>query len=227
MNKNHKTKNHQGKQHNYQRKYCWVVCVYLFTPIILILFFDKVFTPLLQDFMSSVRIEKIVISNSEYVRNNIVYPFCKSLAIIMGAIASYGLLGFLQKKLLKRRIYFVGSKKILKCLEIITVLLTVSIAVYNKTNNFDHSQYGYSTDTIRKAVDQEEGITQIPLEKIPSIHSTGLETSKGNLLYKILLHTSQFIFYLSDNLEMAIAIAGTVIIPLKNYSEEIERKKNV
>lgn len=73
MNKNHKTKNHQGKQHNYLCKYCWVVCVYLFTPIILILFFDKVFTPLLQDFMSSVRIEKIVISNSEYARNNIVY----------------------------------------------------------------------------------------------------------------------------------------------------------
>lgn len=227
MNKNRKIKGYQGKQYNCQYKYWWVVCVYLFIPIILILLFDKVFTPLLQNLMAGVKIEEGIISNSRYAVDNVIRPFIESLMIIMGIIASYGVLKFLQKKLLKRKIYFVGVKKILKYFEITTVLLAVIIAVYGKINSFDYSQYGYSADTVKEVIVQEEGEAYIPLEKISSIHSIGIGTKEGNLLYNILLHMSRFAFYLSDNLEMIIAIAGTVIIPLKNYSEEVEGKKNV
>lgn len=103
-----------------------------------------------------------------------------------------------------------------------TVLLAVIIAVYNKINSFDYSQYGYSVDTIKESIAQEESVQYIPLENIPSIHSVGIRTEKGNLFYNMLLYMSQFAFYLSDNMEMIIAIAAAVIIPLKNYSEEIE-----
>lgn len=227
MNKNHKIKSCQGKQYNCQHRYCWVVCIYLFVPVILIIFFDKGFTPLLQDFMVGARIEEGIALNSRYAVDNVIYPFIESLMIIMGFLVSYVVLRFWQKKLLKRKIYFVGVKKCLKYFEMVTVLLVVIIAVYSKINSFDYSQYGYGVDTIKETIAQEEGVQYIPLEEIPSIHSLGIRTEEGNLLYNMLLYMSQIVFYLSDNLELIIAIAGAVIIPLKDYSEEIEGKKNV
>lgn len=221
---NNKTKSCKGKKHDYQHKYWWVVCVYLFVPIIFILLFGKVFTSLLQDFMAGARIGEIIVSNSTYAVNKVIHPFIESLMIIIGVIISYLILRFLQKKLFERKIYFVGVKKCLKYFEVTTVLLAVIIAIYGKVNSFDFSQYGYSVDTIKEAIYQKEA-KNIPLEIIPSMHSIGISIREGNLLYNMLLHMSHFLFYLSDNLEMVIAIAGTVIIPLKNYSEEFEGKK--
>lgn len=220
MNKNHKMISCQYK------KYWWVICVYLLVPIILILLFDKGFTPLLQNFMTSARVGEGIVLNSTHAVENVIYHFAESLMIIMGIIVSYIILRFLQKKLLKRKIYFVGVKKCVKYFEITTVLLAVIIAVYGKINSFDCSQYGYRVDTMKEVIFQEEAL-YIPLEEIPSIQSIGISTQEGNVWYNLLIHMSQFMLYLSDNLEMIIAIAGTVIIPLKNYSEEIEGKESV
>lgn len=222
IKKNYKTKSYQCK-HRY--KYWWIICVYMLVPISLILFFDKVFTPLLQGYMAGAQIGEAIILNSTYAMNNVIYPFIESLMIIIGTIASYSILKFFQKKLLKSKIYFWEVKNFLKFFEIVTVLLAVVIAVYSKINSFDYSQYGYSTEIIKEVINQEERIAYIPLEEIPSIHSIGIVTRKGNLLYNMLLHMSQFMFHLSDNLEVIIAIASTVIIPLKNYSEKIETVK--
>lgn len=224
MSKKQKAGACRGKKYRCQYQYWWVVCVYLFVPIILMLLFDKAFAPLLQKFMAGVRIGGGKVLNSAYAVENVIYPFVESLMIITGAIVSYVVLKFVQKKLLKRKIYFVGAKKCLRYFEIATVLFAVIIAVYGKTNNFDYSQYGYSADTIKEFVVQEN-VQYIPLEKIPSIHSIGIEIRGGNLLYNLLLHISQFAFRLSDNLEMIIAIVGTVLIPLKKYSEEVEGKR--
>lgn len=199
----------------------------IFIPILLILLFDKFLTPLLQDFMSSVRIGEGNVLNSSYTRNNVIAPFCESLVIIGGIITSYALFKFLQKVLLKREIYFVRAKECLKYLEIATILLGVIIAVYGKVDSFDYSQYGYSINTVKEVANQEDSIQYIPLEKIPSIHSIGIETTKGAFLYNILLHISQFMLYLSDNFEMVIAIAGAVIIPFKSYSEKLESIESI
>lgn len=215
MDKNRKIKSYQSKKHNCQHKYWWVVCVYLFVPVILIVIFGKIFACALQDFMAGVRVGEGRILNSKYAIDNIIYPFIESFMIIMGAIISYVILRLLRKKLLKRKIYFAGASKCLKYFEISMVLLGVMIAVYGKINDFDYSQYGFNVATIAEA-------QYIHLEKIPRINSVGISIQEGDFFYNMLLHMSQFVFYLSDNLEMIIAIAGTVIIPLKSYSEEVE-----
>lgn len=67
----------------------------------------------------------------------------------------------------------------------------------------------------------------MPLEEIPSMQSIGIEVNQGKLLYNILLHISQFGYYLSDNLELIVAIAGVIIIPLKKYSNEMDKCNNL
>ncbi|MCM1287486.1 MAG: hypothetical protein NC240_04175 [Clostridium sp.] len=97
MNKNHKTKSCQDKKYNCQYKYWWIVCVYLFVPIILILLFDKAFTPLLQDFMAGAKIGEGDVLNSTYAVDNVICPFIESLMIIMGVIVSYSILRLVRK----------------------------------------------------------------------------------------------------------------------------------
>lgn len=217
------SKNQKIKNCNYTKfKDYWIVCIFLIVPAIIILIFDKGFAPLLQDFMSGARINGDIILNSTYAKNNIISPFVESLMIVIGIMVSYAVLSFFQKKLFKSGIYFLGVKKCLKYFEITMLLLAVIIAVYGRVNNFDCSQYGYSVDTIKDTIIQEENAQYISLEKIPSIRTEGIYIKDGNLLYNALLNLSQFVFYLSDNLEMLIAIAGAIIIPLRNYSEKVE-----
>ena len=102
-------------------------------------------------------------------------------------------------------------------------MLAIIIAVYGKVSSFDYSQYGYDVETIKRVIIQEENVQYIPLEKIPTIHSIGIREEHGIKLYNTLLYMSQLGFYLSDHLDMIIAIIGAVIIPLKNYCEEIEK----
>lgn len=52
----------------------------------------------------------------------------------------------------------------------------------------------------------------------------GLEAQNENLFYKLILEMSRGLFYISDNLELFIAIAGAVIFPLRNYAELIEQE---
>lgn len=112
MNRNRKAKRCQGKQYNCQHRYWWVVCVYLFVPVILIIFFDKGVTSIVRDFMAGARIGGGIVLNSRYAVDNVIDPFIESMMIIMGVIVSYFVLRSLQNELLKRRIYFVGVKKI-------------------------------------------------------------------------------------------------------------------
>ncbi len=212
----------QIDQFNCKYKYWWVVCFYLFVPTLLIFIFGKFFTQLLHNLMKSINVESVVISNSEYAINNVIDPFAKSLSIIIGFIISYIILRLLQKKLLKKEVYFLGANTCIKFIETVTILLAIIVAVYSKMSSFDCFRYGYSVDTIKESIIQEKSVLYIPLEEIPSVQSIGIETKNEISLYSILLHMSQLGYYLSDNLEIIIAIIGAVIIPLKNYSEEVD-----
>lgn len=222
MNKLYKTLKKRFKQFNDKFQYWWIICIYLFIPIVVILFFDKCITPLLQKYMIGVKLDNLIIYNSEYAVNNVINPFSKSMSIIVGFITSYFILIFFTKKLLKKKKCFIYTNKCIKFVESILILLAIIIAIYSKTNSFDRSQYGYNTETINKVINKEENVPYIPLEEIPSYHSIGRKVENELSIYNILLPMSQFVFYLSDNLEIIIAIAGAVIIPLKNYSEKIE-----
>lgn len=223
MKKVFKSLNCQIKKFNDKYKYWWVICIYLFVPAFLILFFDKTVTPRLQNYMIGAKVNEITISNSEYAIENVINPFVNSMLIIIAFIISYIILWILQKKLLKNKIYFVGARKCVKFIETVTILLAIIIAVYGKTTSFDYSRYGCSVDTIKEYIIQAESASHIPLEEIPTIHSTGIIIEDKISPYNILINVSQLGYCLSDNLKMIIAIAGAIIIPLKSYCEEIEK----
>lgn len=211
------------QQFNCKHKHWWIVCIYLFVPTFFIVIFDKLLTPILQNYMSGVKVNGGTISNSEYAMNNVIDPFAESLLIIIGFLISYFILRQFHKKLIKSKVYFAGANKCVKFIETATILLAIIIAVYGKTTSFDYTQYGCSVDTIKESIVQEESASHIALEEIPTIHSTGIRIEHEISLYNILLPISQYMFYLSDNLEIIIAIVGAVIIPLNKYSEEIEK----
>ena len=178
--------------------------------------------------MSGVRTHGTVVLNSEYATNQVFAPFIESMVILVGAIVSFVLLKLLQKELLKRNIIFAGTKRCLKYFEIVVVLFAVIIAVYNKTIDFDCAQYGYDVDTIKAVITQESGAQYIPLEEIPHIESIGIksaaEPSIQTFFYNFLSGMSDFMSYMWYKLELLIAIAGTILIPLKDYAERIEKK---
>ena len=202
-------------------KYWWVICVYLSLPIILIWLIDQLFSNKFNDLMQGPKIEEIQFVNSPYAIENIISPFGKSLHLILAFIFSYILLRVIQKILIKKRIFFMKTKKVLEFIEIFSILVAVIIAVYGKMESFHPAEYGYSVNTLKETLLQENELMFLPLET--DLVSTGLSTPQGNFLYNITLKLSRLFFVLSDNLEIIIAIIGAVIIPLKKYSDEIEK----
>lgn len=215
-----------NKDTEHKKKNChknwWIVCIYVFIPIILIWCLDSIFLPILFDFMSGIEIGGGMLLNSKYSIDKIVYPFCKVIILIIGFIMSYIILNKIQNELLEKRIYFVAAKNCLKWFECVTVLVAVVIAIYGKVDSFEYYQYGFNVNTIEKTINNEQSALYIPLEEIPSINSEGIKIQDGNLLYNVILKMSQGLFHISDNFEIIIAIAGAVIFPLRNYAESID-----
>lgn len=224
MNKNHKLKNHFQGRGKLSYKHWWVVAIYFLVPIVLMWGTNGIVFPKVLGFMSEVRGDGWSIENSEYAVDNVLFPFAKSSVLVISFIMSYLLLKVFQKKLLKKKIHFEGAKKCLKYFETVLVLLAIIVAVYGKIDCFDYSSYGYRTDVIRDAV-REEKVLYVPLEYFPSTYSIGLDVPGENILYSMVLHMSQMVYHVSDNLEIIVAIAGAVIIPLKDYAEAIEKLK--
>ena len=222
MNKHRKTNAGKKEKCIGQNQYWWIMVIYIGIPIILLWVCDKLLCPLFQRFMDRVQIGEVILLNSSYVSNNIIQPFTKSLAIILGFIISFFVLFRIQKILLKMGICFKNTKKCLRIIEGIAILLAIVIAVYGKADDFDYSRYGYNSDTIKAVVVQESNAAYIPLEKIPSIQSCGVLVG-GNILYNMALRSSQVVYYLSDNLELIAAIAGAIIVPLENYYKVISK----
>ena len=217
-------KDSKSKKQQIYYKNWWIACIYIFIPIFLMWCFDRVFFQMLRDFMLGIEIGDVIIFNSEYAIHKIISPFCRIFVLIIGFLISYIVLSKVGKELLKKRLYFPAAKQCLKWFECVAVLLALVIAVYSKVDSFEYDQYGISVSAIEETKSNQENRLYIPLEPILSIHSVGLEVENENLFYKLILEMSRGLFYISDNLELFIAIAGAVIFPLRNYAELIEQE---
>lgn len=186
---------------------------------------DAIFLPILIDCMEGIKIHEGMVSNSRYTTDQVIYPFVKSSMLIVGFIIAFYALKLIQKMLLRKHIYFLPIKRYLRFFESVVILLAVILAIYSKVDKFEYYRYGYNVNKLNNTLVQNETI-YIPLEEIPSLQSVGVEMTSGSLLYSVFLKISQGMFYLSNNLDIIIAIAGAIILPLSNYAEAIEQEGN-
>lgn len=205
-----------------KNKNSWIVIIYILIPSLLILLFDKKFYIMLVNYVSYVNLgygAKVI--NSEYAINRVFEPFCRSLMIVVAIILSYIILMKISKLFIRRGIIFLNAKKVLNFFEIIILMFTIIIAVYGKVDQFDYSNYGLPTKSIKEAILDDQETENIPLQKIPACYSINMSSSEEGFLHRMISKFSLVAYNLSDNFELFIAIAGTIIVPFKKYVEEI------
>lgn len=205
---------------NWIKKHEWIVPImYIFIPIIVIYSAQNIIDVRIYNILKELHLDGAVILNSEYAKNNIFSPFSASMALVIGIMISFAVVDLIRKKVLKNeKVGLVLAKKVLHGIEIFAVVLAVVVAVYSQKEEFDYNQYGYGVETIKSVSDGSyTGPAYISLEQIPAIHSIGISSPSGTIIYNGLLLFSQKIFHIKDNIPVAIALLSAIIIPLKKY----------
>lgn len=109
----------------------------------------------------------------------------------------------------------------LRFFEIFTILLAVVVAAYGKKEEIDYTQYGFNVETIKSvSEDSYNGVSYIHVEQIPTIQSVGIFGDNENVIYNGMLFFAQKVFWVEDNISLAIALISAIIIPLRKYVEE-------
>ena len=218
-------KNRQKKQTNKKRNYKqynrwipFIPVIYIVIPALGIFLLPNLFLKPLATFMSTMKVAGAEIVNSQHAINQVITPFCNVILLIFGFVIAYWGIRVIERKIFKQVDYRISAKKWLIVIEIIIVLLTVGSVIYANAQEFPHEQYGYSIETLRNIVNVQE-VKNIPLEKIPTISSLGLRSNGASAFYNILMRIARLFYLISNNFDIFIALAGGIVLPLKNYVE--------
>lgn len=227
MTKRNKKKKTSGKRLN---KECynnwWIMGIYIFIPLILVLIMNTFFRTKLIESMYGFETQGAIFMNSDYVLNNMVSPFSKSLLVLTSITLSYVILRNVQRVLIKKKLYFKYAEICLKGFEVGSVFIAIILAIYStELEPFDPSEYGYAVENLKTVIDGDEQVLYISLEAIPRLHSVGLDSLEAGIWYKILLKSSTGVYYIVDKIEVFIAVLGAILIPLKNYVDAMEKAK--
>lgn len=193
-----------------------VPIIYIIVPIMIMVFANYCPEILIAQ-LSTMKVSNINIVNSSYSVNEVISPFCKSISFLIGFIISVTILKILNKCFFKST-NSGFAKKCLSCIEIALVLLAVISVIYANSIEYPYYRYGYSKEVILEV--EKVSAMYIPLEKIPSIKSLGHASPDTSLFYNGLVGLSQFFHLIYNNFDFFIAVAGAIIIPLKNYVDE-------
>lgn len=227
---------------NLKKKF-FLICLFIFFPIIFIALLYLFIQPRLINFMIKLPLnnplyfevseKNSVIINSEGAINHIISPFCSSVTLIILFFASYFIIKFCSNKWFDDKVYIIFAKKILQFVEIVILVLglisvfyvNVEKFKYTDTTNYENYISYLSKDNevnYFKHTLYEDGVeianTDNPSKPgEPSIESVGLNSSDARIDYKIMLLTAQVVKKMSEYFSLIITILGAMIFPLKRY----------
>lgn len=230
-NKNRKLKKEtkKGSIVWFEKREWTIPIIYIIIPIIVIWGFQCIFEPGIFDILRECRVGNISVVNSTYAQNNVYKPFAENCSLILGVLVSIKITERISKKINNgKKMGIKQARKVLRIIEVITVLLSITVTMYNKSE-FDYSQYGNNVNEERSIIENSSNEVQdLPSEHNATIHSIGIkkvtyQSEESDGIYNILNFIAQKIYLIKDNIPIIIALGGAIVIPLNRYLQMIEK----
>lgn len=198
----------------------YVFIVYVVIPIVVICLTYFVLYKYLKEYVSSTKVDDIIIENSQDTIDRVFAPFISSLLIIIGLLVTIVVIKFIDSFCDKNNQKFdaLYAKKILFIVTILTGLLSAIVFFYSRANSFEYWNYGI------KNIKIIEGYFK--LEHIPSIRGGNLTSEKAPIFYRVIYCLANLLEKVKDYFDIIISFVGAVLIPLSIKYEKTNSTKD-
>lgn len=197
-----------NKEKDSKFKLALLGALYVILPIAITLIVFKI-KPAILGALSKTAVGEGWVYNSSDTIVEYIAPFVSSFLLLLCVAVSFLLLSIISKALSKKKIYLHGKETILLCVEVVTIILSSFVLIYQHDIGFNYWEYGINTKRL------VEGGMFCPLELIPRLSSQGIISSDSTILYRTTLWLARFSHACIENLDLYLAILSALIIPLK------------
>ena len=196
------------EEKNSKSKNYFLSVLYVFLPIFISIIVFKI-KPVLLEAASKTAVGEGWVYNTSDTIVEYIAPFVSSFLLLLCIGVSILLLSIISKALSKKKIYLYGKDTILLYVEVVTIMLSSLVLIYQHAIGFNYREYGINTQMLAN------GGLFCPLEPIPRLSSQGITSSDSTILYRITLWLARFSRTCIENLDLYLAIFSALIIPLR------------
>ena len=194
----------------------WACCVYMIFTITLTSFLFTQVKKLIVQYMAKQKTGDLFATNNDYTKSFVLEPFAGSVSLVLNIIIS-GIFLWVFIKIIKKFGYKINNAaKWLLLVEVITIILA-AIAVIYYSSNYQIMNLGIDASRVRSGSSQYAPIIEIS-------NGYGMVYSKDeSLIHTILRAVASFNMRFVKNIDLYIAIDGSIFIPLKVYDSMNEK----
>ena len=156
---------------------------------------------------------RIVFGNSEAFIERYATPFSAGVCLIISLAIVFVVVGIGLKCLKKHGYFLQNANKWLSVVEVIVVIISALVLIYNYEGKMDYEGYGIYTQEI-----EEKYFVEI--KPGPTIASYIEPEGADNPFYYLLVKLSEIAHAIMQNIELYIGIFSAMILPLKIWGSK-------
>ena len=197
----------------------FVFIVYVVIPFVVVGLIYSILCKPLKEYVSSIKVDGIIIENSQYTKDMVFSPFVSSVILIFSLLVTIVTIKIINYFFDKNEQKFDVSyaEKIRSFVMILTVLLSAIAFFYSSAIPFEYWEYGINNMAKTGAYSS--------LEPIPTIRGGNLTTEMAPMFYQVIRCLANLIKQVEHLFALIISVVNALLIPLSIKCEKLKSKK--